>query len=327
MTAARRVRPVASTLAEQCRPRITWQRSLPAVGVALLLGLAAAVQAAPPQGALPAEPLLLAQALNTTPPRTESFEPQVGQAGKDVVWVPTPEVVVDSMLDMAKVKAGDFVVDLGAGDGRIAIAAAKRGARALGIEYNPNMVELARRNARQAGVKNVEFRQGDIFQSDFSQADVITLYLLPTLNERLRPILLDMKPGTRVASHQFTMGEWQADQTTNLDGRQALFWIVPAKVGGEWTAQVQGEGAVRFSIEQKYQKISGEGAWGDRRGPLTEPQLSGGQISFVVNDGGGKPQRFAGTVDHNGRMSGTVTDAQGRSRPFTATRTKTGAPS
>ncbi|MGD9945785.1 MAG: class I SAM-dependent methyltransferase [Burkholderiaceae bacterium] len=281
----------------------------------------------PAAGAAPAGFPLLAQALATTPGKGEVFEPQVGQAGKDVIWVPTPEAVVDSMLDMAKVKPGDQVVDLGAGDGRIAIAAAKRGARAMGIEYNPNMVELARRNAEKAGVKNVEFRQGDIFQSDFSHADVITLYLLPTLNERLRPILLDMKPGTRVASHQFTMGDWEPDQTSNLDGRQALFWMVPAKVGGEWTAQLQGEPAVRFTFEQKYQKLRGEGAWGNRRGPLVDPRLAGGQISFSIADAEGKPQRFSGTADHGGRMSGTVTDAQGRSRPFTATRVKAAATS
>ncbi|HYF19615.1 MAG TPA: class I SAM-dependent methyltransferase, partial [Ramlibacter sp.] len=167
-------------------------------------------------------------------PEKEEFKPSVGQAGKDVIWVPTPDAVVDRMLELAQVRAGERVVDLGSGDGKIAIAAAKRGAIARGIEYNPDMVQLSRRNARAAGV-NVDFQQGDIFVSNFTDADVITLYLLPSLNEKLRPILLNMKPGTRVTSHQFTMGDWKPDRTDDVSGRDAHLWIVPAKVAGKWT--------------------------------------------------------------------------------------------
>src|SRR6478672_9450158 len=138
--------------------------------------------------------------------QTPKFEPQVGQAGKDVIWVPTPDEVVDRMLTMAQVGPNDFHMDLGSGDGKIVIAAAKRGAKALGIEYNPDMVKLAQDNAQKAGVsEKASFRKADIFQTDFSQATVITLYLLPALNMRLRPQLLSMKPGTRVVSHSFTM--------------------------------------------------------------------------------------------------------------------------
>src|SRR5216110_2558420 len=133
------------------------------------------------------------------------FQPQVGQAGKDVIWVPTPDEVVDRMLTMAQVGPNDVHMDLGSGDGKIVIAAAKRGAKALGIEYNPDMVKVATDNAQKAGVSNnASFRRADIFQTDFSQATVITLYLLPALNMRLRPQLLAMKPGTRVVSHSFT---------------------------------------------------------------------------------------------------------------------------
>src|SRR4029450_704593 len=136
------------------------------------------------------------------------FEPQVGQAGKDVVWVPTPQTLVDKMLDMAKVTKDDFVMDLGSGDGRTVITAAKRGARAMGVEYNPDMVALAQRNAAKEGVSDrATFVKADLFETDFSKATVITMFLLPDINIRLRPKILDMKPGTRVGSNFFTMGE------------------------------------------------------------------------------------------------------------------------
>src|SRR5688572_14715023 len=147
-----------------------------------------------------------------------AYEPQVGQEGKDVVWVPTPQALVDKMLDMAKVTAKDYVIDLGSGDGRTVITAAKRGARALGIEYNPNMVELAKRNAAQEGVTGrASFMKADIFESDFSEATVITMFLLPEINLKLRPKILGLKPGTRIVSNTFTMGDWKADQTADPD--------------------------------------------------------------------------------------------------------------
>src|ERR1051325_8656442 len=147
-------------------------------------------------------------------PAKQEFQPQVGQEGKDVIWVPTPQSLVNKMLDMAKVTPKDFVMDLGSGDGRTVITAAKRGARALGIEYNPDMVALSEENAQAAGVTSrAEFRQADLFKTDLTQATVITMFLLPEINRKLRPTILKLKPGTRVVSNTFTMGEWQPDET------------------------------------------------------------------------------------------------------------------
>ncbi|MCD6041440.1 MAG: methyltransferase, partial [Burkholderiales bacterium] len=150
---------------------------------------------------------------------TQTYEPSVGQEGKDVVWVPTPQALVDRMLDMAKVTPADFVIDLGSGDGRTVITAAKRGARALGIEYNPEMVELSKRNAEKEGVTaRASFMKADLFESDFSKATVITMFLLPEINLKLRPKILGLKPGTRVVSNSFNMGDWQADETQEAKG-------------------------------------------------------------------------------------------------------------
>src|SRR4026209_2437785 len=148
---------------------------------------------------------------------TKEFEPQVGQEGKDVIWVPTPQALVDKMLDMAKVTAKDYVIDLGSGDGRTVITAAKRGAKALGIEYNPDMVELSKRNAAKEGVSDkANFMKADLFESDFSQAQVVTMFLLPDINIRLRPKILNLKPGTRIVSNTFTMGDWTDDETATV---------------------------------------------------------------------------------------------------------------
>lgn len=164
----------------------------------------------------------------------QEFEPSIGQEGKDVIWVPTPDSLVEAMLDVAKVTPSDYVIDLGSGDGRIVIAAAKRGARAVGFEFNPDMVALSRRNAEKEGVSDkATFVNADLFESDFSKATVITMYLLPQLNLKLRPKLLDLKPGTRIVSHAFTMGEWNPDKTVEREGRTAYLWIVPAKTEGK----------------------------------------------------------------------------------------------
>src|SRR6266568_5941080 len=187
-------------------------------------------------------------------PAKEQFEPRVGQEGKDVVWVPSPQTVVNKMLDMAKVTPKDYVIDLGSGDGRTVITAAKRGARALGIEYNPDMVELSKRNAAKAGVTDkANFVKADLFESDFSQATVITMFLLPDINLRLRPKILDLKPGIRIVSNSFTMGDWKADDTVTVTDDCASYctaylWIVPAKVEGKWQLP-QGE----LTLNQTYQ--------------------------------------------------------------------------
>ncbi len=222
---------------------------------------------------------------------TKPFEPQVGQAGKDVVWVPTPQAVVDKMLDMAKVTKDDFVMDLGSGDGRTVITAAKRGARAMGVEYNPDMVELSKKNAEAAGVSaRATFVKADLFETDFSKADVITMFLLPSINMKLRPKLLDLKPGTRIASNTFTMEDWQADETsTETEGCSsswctALFWIVPAKVEGTW-----GTPNGDLKLTQTFQMISG--TLGNQ---ALQGRLRGAEITFTAGN-----TKYAGTVDGN----------------------------
>jgi precorrin-6B methylase 2 len=219
------------------------------------------------------------------------FEPQVGQAGKDVVWVPTPQAVVDKMLDMAKVTKSDFVMDLGSGDGRTVITAAKRGARAMGIEYNPDMVELSVRNAKEAGVTaRATFVKADLFETDLSKADVITMFLLPSINLKLRPKILDLEPGTRIASNTFTMEDWQADETATVtDGCSsswctALFWIVPAKVAGTWNTP---SGAL--TLTQNFQMLSG--TLGNQ---AVEGRLRGNEISLTAGN-----QKWTGMVDGN----------------------------
>jgi SAM-dependent methyltransferase len=190
-----------------------------------------------------------------------SYEPTSGQPGKDVVWVPTPQALVDRMLDMAKVGPKDFVMDLGSGDGRTVITAAKRGARALGVEYNPDMVALSRRNAEKEGVAGkASFVKADLFETDFSRASVITMFLLPDINLKLRPKILALKPGTRIVSNSFDMGDWEADQTATLSADagcnaswcSALFWIVPARVAGTHKLP-----AGELTLKQTYQMLSG----------------------------------------------------------------------
>jgi SAM-dependent methyltransferase len=226
--------------------------------------------------------------------QNKDFTPSVGQEGKDVIWVPTPVALVQKMLDMAKATANDYVIDLGSGDGVTVINAAKRGIRALGIEYNPDMVEHAKRNAQKESAAvggRAEFVQGDIFQTDFSKATVLTMYLLPSLNLKLRPTILNMKPGTRIVSHAFTMGDWEADQTDNVEGRTAYLWIVPAKVDGAW--RMEG-GDITF--KQTFQKI--EGTVGGKA--ITSANLRGDTIAFSA-DG----REYSGKVTGD-RMEGTV---------------------
>jgi len=221
------------------------------------------------------------------------FVPQVGQAGKDVIWVPTPKSLVEKMLKMAELKPGEIVYDLGSGDGITVITAAKQfGATAFGVEYNPDMVELSRRNAQREGVADkAQFIRGDIFATDFSKAHVVTMYLLPFLNLKLRPTILDMKPGTRVVSHAFTMDDWAADQIDSSEGRTAYLWIVPAKVEGTWKMD---KGSLE--LKQKFQEITGLYRSGDGISHrITSTNLRGDQISFSI----------AGAT-YTGRVSGPV---------------------
>ena len=250
-----------------------------------------------------------------TPPaettKTNEYKPTVGQAGKDVVWVPTPQPLVDRMLDMAKLTPRDVHFDLGSGDGRTVITAAKRGARSTGVEYNPDMVALSKRLAQQEGVGGrAQFIEGDIFKTDFSNATVITLFLLADLNLKLRPTLLDMKPGTRVVSNTFTMGDWKPDQTETVTEKEgcmayctAYLWIVPAKVGGKWRLP-EGE----LQLTQTFQRLSGT-----LGSSSVEGSLRGDQVSFV-----------AGNAQYTGRVNGNVVTGRvttgSSTRPFTATR-------
>jgi SAM-dependent methyltransferase len=255
----------------------------------------------------------------------KEFTPQSGQDGKDVMWVPTPDEVVERMLDLAQVQAGDRLVDLGSGDGKIVIAAAKRSANAKGIEYNPDMVAHSQRVAQKAGVK-VELVQGDIFKADFTNADVVTMYLMPHLNLRLRPTLLKMKPGTRVVSHAFDMGEWTADNRESVGGYTVYFWRVPANVEGTWRFSVGNNPGPTVKIEQSFQFLKGEATWGDRTTPLTEATVQGARVVFVVTDPWGNLLRFEGNADHKGPMMGVATPyAGGAQRLFVGTRIRQAA--
>ena len=232
------------------------------------------------------------------------YEPSVGQEGKDVVWVPTPQALVDKMLEMARVTPSDYLIDLGSGDGRTVITAAKRGVRALGIEYNPDMIELSKRNAQKEGVvERATFVKQDLFESDFSKATVITMFLLDRLNLQLRPKILDLKPGTRIVSNTFTMGEWTADDRVSANEKEgcqsycvAHLWIVPAKVAGTWKLP-QGE----LTLRQEFQMLSGQLRVGDKLLPITGGRVRGDRLAFR-----------AGGIDYAGRMNGGSIEGTGK---------------
>jgi len=215
----------------------------------------------------------------------DKYQPRVGQEGKDVVWVPTTNELLAIMLRTAKVNSTDLVYDLGSGDGRIAIAAAKDfGARAIGIEFNPEMAQLAQRNVDRSGVGDrVKIINGDIFVEDFSKATVVTMYLLPELNIALRPTILKMKPGTRVTSHAFNMGDWEADVEIDSPAK-AFYWIVPAQVAGEWIISGMEPGRTILKLSQHYQKIGGTLQIGNESQPLLNPKLEGATLSFTYLD-------------------------------------------
>lgn len=240
----------------------------------------------------------------------KDFQPEVGQAGKDVVWVPTPQALVDKMLDMAKVTPKDYVIDLGSGDGRTVITAAKRGAKALGIEYNPEMVELSKRNAAKEGVSDkASFMKADLFESDFSQAQVITMFLLPSINMKLRPKILNLKPGTRIVSNTFDMEDWKPDEDATVENCTnwctAHLWIVPAKVDGSWKT---GQGDL--TIKQSFQNITGTLKNGSVVTPING-KLHGSQITFT-----------AGSTQYTGNVNGNSIDGTSGGAKWTATRGK-----
>jgi len=233
-----------------------------------------------------------------------NYQPVVGQSGKDVVWVPTPDILVDKMLDMAKITPDDLLYDLGSGDGRTVITAARRGTKSIGLEYNPDLVELSKIHAKTEGLsKMAEFLVADIFEYDFSDATVVTMFLLSDLNLRLRPKLLEMKPGTRIVSNTFTMAEWMADDSVYIENdmiswNRALMWIIPAKVEGKWRLQNGGE----LWFIQKFQKVKGELTIPGQEAVAIEGKLNGYEITFTAG-----MTTYTGKVDGN-IMSGSATN-------------------
>ncbi len=250
----------------------------------------------------------VAQTTGHQAPPSIPYDPSVGQEGKDVVWVPTSETLVDTMLDLAQVTPDDYVIDLGSGDGRTVIAAARRGATALGIEFNPDLVALSKQRAAEAGLaERATFAVADLFASDFTRATVITMFLLPDINLRLRPQLLDLAPGTRIVSNTFTLGDWEHDRSETIKDCvswcTALLWIVPAKVQGTWQTP---DGPL--TLEQQFQHVTG--VLGGTA--LSAGRLSGDRIEFQVGD-----VHYAGRVT-GGAIEGTASG--GRTGPWSATR-------
>lgn len=248
----------------------------------------------------------------------QAYVPKVGQAGKDVIWLPTPDDVVDRMLRSAQVTARDVVVDLGSGDGRIVIAAAKMGARAVGIEYNGDLVQLSKRAAQEAGVANkARFIRSDLFEADFRYATVLTMYLLPPLVERLQPLILAMRPGTRVVSYEFAMTGWEPDEVTEIYGSHAVYlWIVPAVVSGVWKLDAGGK-RYEMLLEQKFQKISGSAEFPKSKVGLRDARLRGNEIWFTLVDEDGVRREFAGRISGK-RMGGIMKPDNGPRDRFTA---------
>jgi hypothetical protein len=268
--------------------------------VVVVLSLVAAnASAQAPTQTAPAKPASEAQ---------KPYEPTVAQAGKDVVWVPTPQPTVDNMLGLAKLTPQDFLMDLGSGDGITVISAAKKGARAHGVEFNPDMVALSQRKAKEAGVADkATFAQGDLFEADLSKATVITLFLLPTINEKLRPSLLELKPGTRIVSNTFEMGDWKSDAEATSEACtswcKALLWVVPAKVAGTWRL-----GDQTLTHTQHYQIVGG--TLGST--PLDTGKLKGDVLTFTA---GGRT--YAGRVNGD-RITGSGWSATKAPGPVSA---------
>ncbi len=289
--------------ADARRPRRTRARTAVAVSAALTLGL-------------------VPSAARAQPTRTP-----------DVQFVPTPMAVVDTMLAVARVTKDDRLYDLGSGDGRIVITAAKRyGTRGVGIDIDPQRITESRRNADTAGVTPlVEFRQADLFETDLHDANVVTLYLLPQLNVKLRPKLFaELRPGTRVVSHAFDMGDWQADSVIFVGGRTAYFWVMPSNVQGTWTVTAPAGGADRtyeLRLEQKYQRVTGSATSGGRAVSVEGARVIGDSVMFTLIDAAGsattreeRRMRFAGRLNADA-MTGAVTDAaSGNAGQWRATR-------
>jgi SAM-dependent methyltransferase len=252
---------------------------------------------------------VFAQSAESTKLGDEKYEPRVGQSGKDVIWVPTNDAVADAMLKAANVKPTDLVYDLGAGDGKIAIAAAKNfGATAVGIEYNKEMAELARRNTERAGVADkVKIIHGDIFVEDFSKATVVTMYLLPDLNLKIRPTILKMAPGTRIVTNSFNMGDWEPDDKVGTGYAQGYFWVVPGNAAGKWSLKgMEGsEQPASLEITQRYQRVGGVLNVYGKSQPILGATLSGNRLKFSFMDHSNQSRIVDVTLNGN-ELSGQV---------------------
>ena len=250
------------------------------------------------------------------------FKPEIGQPGKDVMWVPTTDALVARMLKMAQVTSADRVYDLGAGDGKIAIAAARDfGAQAVGVEYEPQLARLAQCYVQAEGLgERVRIIQGDVFETDFSAATVVTLYLLPELNLRLRPTILRMKPGTRVVSHSFLMHDWEPDERSMTEDGSVYLWIVPAQVAGTWEfRESDGPGRFEAQLEQNFQRISGRA--GDE--PLiSNARIRGSQVNLMFVESGAQT-KVEGNVAGD-RIEAQVTRGDKTSR-YIGTRSQGGS--
>ena len=234
----------------------------------------------------------------------DGYEPELGQGGKDVIWYPTPKALVDTMIEMANLTSADFLVDLGSGDGRIVIAAAKKGIRAEGVEFNPDMVEYSKKIAEREGVADkTNFVKADFYEYDFSKATVITMFLLPDINRKLRPKLLELEPGTRIITNSFSMDDWVYDEMRTIEDESitwniAYLWIVPAKVEGTWKSE-DGE----LTLTQRFQTVSGTLKKGLRYFELSQGKLEGDVFSFTCNG-----VNYKCRVDKN-KMKGTAEKA------------------
>lgn len=239
-------------------------------------------------------------------------KPALAQVATDVPFVPTPQVVVDEMLRLAKVGPGDFVIDLGSGDGRIPITAAKKfGARAAGVELDDHLIFQSEESARQARVEDrVKFLHQDLFKTDISEATVITMYLLPTVNRRLRPKLLDLKPGTRIVAHDFDLDDWKPDQTTTIR-KNVFLWIVPARVAGRWRARValpSGPRTIEVELNQRFQEVNGLARIDGQVTQLWEARLRGDRLSFVLVDSDDRDNEAS--LYFEGRVGGSAIEGE-----------------
>jgi hypothetical protein len=247
--------------------------------------------------------------------------PEFGQQSKDSVWVTTPERMIRRMLQLADTTKDDIVIDLGAGDGRIPIHAAKHfGARGIAVELEENLVQVAREAARREGVADrVQVIRQDLFEADLSTATVLALFISPGVMQRLKPRFLELGPGTRIVSHQFDLGDWEPDETVEVEGRKAYLWVVPAAVQGTWRVAVPGEN-FRLRFERRYQKLSASGERDGKRLHVLGAKLRGTEIQFTTFDRDGTSRHFRGRLEGARLVGESYLGSDARSLAWSAIR-------